>query len=146
MDLLAHVRALHLDHDVARAVAREHGAMDLSERGGGEGSGLEVLEGLGDADAELLLDDALHVGERERLERVLQRLQRVDVLLRHDVGPRGEELAELHVGRPHLLERRRRTPRRAPARPARSRAAVRLGQQKILGVRASAGSPSGRSG
>ena len=101
--LLAHVRALDL-HDDVGAVA-EDGAVGLAERCGSERGRLEALEGLRDAHAELLLDDALDVGERERFDGVLQRFELGDVLGRDDVGPRRQDLSELHVGRTHRLQR-----------------------------------------
>ena len=53
----------------------------------------------------MLFRSLLDLGERERLDLVLQLLERIDVLGRHDVGTRGEDLAELDVRRPHLLQR-----------------------------------------
>ena len=102
LHLLAHVRALHFDHHFA-AVA-QHGAMDLPQRRRGHRRRLEGLEGARDAHAQLLLHDLLDLGERERLDLVLQRLQRGNVLRRHDVRTGGEHLPELDVGRPHFLE------------------------------------------
>ena len=101
-DLIAHVRPLHFDHYFA-AVA-QHAAVDLPERRGGHRRRLERLEQLRDARAELLLHDRLDLGVRERLDVVLQRLERGDVLGRDDVGTGGDHLPEFHVGRAHLLE------------------------------------------
>ena len=53
---------------------------------------------------QILLDDLLDLRERERLDVILQRLQRSDVLRRDDVGTRRKDLPEFDVGRAHAFE------------------------------------------
>ena len=100
--LLADAGALHLDDHVA-AVAHQR-AVNLSERGGGHGRRVELGERLRDAHAQLGVDDLLDLGERERLNLVLEARERVNVGLRQEVCARGHELRELDEGRPQLLD------------------------------------------
>jgi hypothetical protein len=101
-DHLADARPLNLDRDPA-PVAQGR-AVHLAQRGRRHRLRLELGEGLGEPDAQLRADDGLHVHERERLDLVLEPGQRFHVGEGKDVGARGEELAELDEGRPHLLE------------------------------------------
>ena len=57
-----------------------------------------------DREPELLLDDPLDVGERERADVVLELAQLRDDVRRHDVGPGRENLTELHERRAELVE------------------------------------------
>ena len=54
--------------------------------------------------AELLFDDSSDVGERERLDAVLQPRQRFEVGRRQQIRPRRQHLAELDERRPEFLE------------------------------------------
>ena len=101
--LFADVGPLHFDHHFASIP--QNRAMHLAERCRSHRRRLECGEHLRNFGPQLLLHDPLDVGEGEWLDAVLQRLQRDDVLRRDDVGTRREDLAELDVGRPHLLER-----------------------------------------
>ena len=76
--------------------------MDLGDRGGSERLGLEAREQLG---PEVLAHDLLDLRERERRHLVHELPQLLDVDIREQVRPRGEQLAELQVGRAELLER-----------------------------------------
>jgi hypothetical protein len=96
------VRTLNFHDD--RAAVAELRAMHLAERGGGNRLALEFRERLGDARAELLLDDFFHLFIGERLHVVLQAGQRGAVRVRHQVRAARKHLAELHVRRPHRLE------------------------------------------
>ena len=101
-DLLGDARPLHLDGDDA-AVA-ERGAMHLSERGGGERTFLEHREGLRQPHAEVRLDHFLDVGERHRLDAVLQPRQRFEIGGGQEIGARRQHLSELDERRPERLE------------------------------------------
>src|SRR5690606_21233061 len=100
--LTTSVGTLHLDGH-ASAVA-QHGAMHLTERCRGERRRLERLEAFRDAESELLFDDRLDVGERERLDLVLKAGQRLEVGRRKQIGTRREQLAELDVRGAQTLE------------------------------------------
>jgi hypothetical protein len=78
--------------------------VDLAERGGGHRHGLEVGERLGHAGAELGVHDPLDVLEGERLDLVLEAGEGGEIGRRQHVGPRGEQLAQLHERRPELLQ------------------------------------------
>ena len=78
--------------------------MHLADRRGGDRRRLELEEQPLERVAELLLDHALGLLERERAHVVLQPAQLDDDVGRHDVGPRREELPELHERRPELVE------------------------------------------
>ena len=110
---LLDVRALHLDRDQAPVAQRR--AMNLAERRGGDRLRLEHPEALGQPDAELRLDDALDLGERERLDVVLQPRQRLDVGGRQQIGACRQQLSELDEGRTERLESRARAVRRRRA-------------------------------
>ena len=78
--------------------------MHLADRRGGDRRRVEVEERALERQAELALDDLLDLLERERPDVVLQPAQLGDDVRRHDVGPRREQLAELHERRPELVE------------------------------------------
>ena len=102
LDLPRRARPLHLDRDAAPV--RQGRAMHLADRRGRDRRGLEVEEQPLERVAELLLDHALGLLERERPHVVLQPAQLDDDVGRHDVGPRREELPELDERRPELVE------------------------------------------
>ena len=54
---------------------------------------------------EILRHDAANVFERNRRDLVDELPELLDVDVREQVRPRRQQLAELHVGRPELLER-----------------------------------------
>ena len=97
--------------------------MHLADRRGGERLLVELEEQPLDRLAELLLDHALDLRERERPHVVLEAAQLGDDVRRDDVGARREQLAELDERRPELVEhlaqvaaaRRRRPPTAASA-------------------------------
>ena len=101
-DLLGHARALHLDGDDT-AVA-ERGAMHLSERGGGERTFLEHREGFREPDAEVRLNDFLDVGERHRLNAVLQPRERFEIRGGKEICARRQDLSQLNERRSERLE------------------------------------------
>ncbi len=78
--------------------------MDLAERGGGEGFGIEEGEGLGKANAELGEDDALDLVEGERGDVVVKAGECGLVSGGQQVGAAGEDLAELDERGPHTLQ------------------------------------------
>jgi hypothetical protein len=102
-------RVLDLDRDVAAVV--EAAPVDLSDRGGGDGGGVELGERAIDGLAQVLLDHLSHPLVRDRRRRVAQRgelrLELLAVLLRHqpEVEER-EHLPDLHRGALHPAEHR----------------------------------------
>ena len=72
--------------------------MHLGDGRGRERRLVEDAEGLGQAHAELLGNDALDLGEGKRRHVVLQARERLGVGRRHDIGPHRQELAELDEG------------------------------------------------
>ena len=102
LDLLRRARPLHLDRDPASV--RQGRAVHLADRRGRDRRRLEVEEQPLERVPELLLDHALGLLERERPHVVLQPAQLDDDVGRHHVGPRREELSELHERRPELVE------------------------------------------
>ena len=102
LDLLRRARALHLDRDPASV--RQRRAVHLADRRRRHRRRLEVEEQPLERVPELFLDHALGLLERERPHVVLQPAQLDDDVGRHDVGPRREELSELHERRPELVE------------------------------------------
>jgi hypothetical protein len=89
-----------LDHDLAPG--REECSMDLGDRRCGQRLGIDVGEHVG---AEIGLDDGRDVCERHRGHLVDELAELLDVDVRQEVRPGGEQLPELDVGRPELLER-----------------------------------------
>ena len=102
LDLPRRARPLHLHCD-ALAV-RKRRAVHLPDRRGCDRRRVEGAERALERQAELGLDDLLDLLERERPHVVLQRAKLGDDVRRHDVGPRRENLAELHERRPELVE------------------------------------------
>ena len=95
--------------------------MHLTDRGGSDRLLGELEEQALDRLTELLAYDLLDVGEGKRADLVLELSQLDDDVRRDDVGPRGEQLPELHERRAELVEhlaqvlaslRRRRSVRR----------------------------------
>ena len=80
--------------------------MHLGDRAGGQRRGVDVVEHVLPRHAHLLLHHLhdLLLGERRHV--VLQRRELLDVLGRQQVGPRGQDLAELRERRAELLEGR----------------------------------------
>ena len=102
LDLLRCARPLHLDRDAAPV--RQRRPMHLADRRGRDRRVLEVEEEPLERVAELLLDHALGLLERERPDVVLQPAQLDHDVRGHDVRPGREELPELHERRPQLVE------------------------------------------
>ena len=95
-------RTLNFDGDLP--AVRQGGAVDLADRCGGDRQRIEVEKRALEREVELRLDDLLDLLERERPHVVLEAAQLHDDVGRHDVGPRREQLAELHERRPELVE------------------------------------------
>ncbi len=102
LELGANARALHLDRDVHAFVGP--GAMHLGDGRTGGGNGVEPVEGLVDAAPQPLLDGQADLRHGDGLAGVLQLGQLGDPPRGQDVGPAGEELAQLHVGRTQVHE------------------------------------------
>ena len=117
LDLTLRVGPLHLHRDGPSV--RERRAVHLPDRRGSHRLLVEVEEEPRDRVAELLLDHPLRFLERERAHVVLERAQLGDDVRRNDVGPRRQQLPELHERRTELLEH---LPQMLPAR---GRAALR---------------------
>ncbi len=137
----AHAGPDDLDRHFA-PVAPQHRAVDLRDGGGGDRvaeSGKDRIAG----DAEQFLDPRPGVGGRERLHRVLQALEVDGEFLAHDIGPRGEELPELHPAWPQAVERMA-----EPLRPALAPGAAPLDPsgKPLQGERASRHSVGGQAG
>jgi len=95
----------HLHRHRARPVGAHHlGAVHLRDRGGGD-RWPERHERLGEGLLERSGDDALGLGLRERRHLVLQRFEVARERDADHVGPRRQELAELHIGGPERRER-----------------------------------------
>src|SRR4029079_5574931 len=86
--------------------------MDLADRRRRGRLFVELEEGLLDRQAELLLDHAPDVGERNRPDIVLELLELDHDVGRADVRTSREQLAELDEGRPELVQH---LPQPAPA-------------------------------
>ena len=126
LDLARRAGALHLHGDLLPV--RQRRAVHLADRRGGDRLLVEVEEQPLDRVAEILLDHALGLVERERAHVVLERTQLGDDVGRDDVGPRREQLPELHERRPELVEAPRADAGRGSSRrppPTRPRAAPR---------------------
>ncbi len=108
VERLGDPRVLDLHRDLA--AVEQLGAVDLADRGGGEGLGLELGEELGERLAVVLLLQHLLdflPGHRGRVGAQLRQLFLVDlaVLLGDELGvDEGGELAELHRRALHLAE------------------------------------------
>ena len=102
LDLARRARPLHLDRDLLPV--RKRRAIDLADRRRRDGLRVELEEQPLERVAELLLDHALRLLERERAHVVLERAQLGDDVGRHDVRARREQLAELDERRPELVE------------------------------------------
>ena len=101
-DAAGDVGALDLDGDLAAVV--QTGVVDLAEGRRSHRVGVEGGEPPLDRNPELLLHDGLHHLERERGTVLLEAGQCLDVGRRKQVGPGGEQLAELDEGRPEPFE------------------------------------------
>ena len=103
-DLLARAGALDLDDD-ALAVGKRR-LVHLRDRAGREWERVERVEHVLPRDLELFLHHRDDLGLCQRRYCVAQAGQLLDELRRDQVGPCGENLAELAERRPELLERR----------------------------------------
>src|SRR5947207_2542237 len=84
LELARRARSLDLDRDLA--AVRQHRAVHLPDRGGGDRGRVELEEELVQREAQIRLDDLLHLLERERAHVVLQGAQLGDDVRRDDVG------------------------------------------------------------
>ncbi len=82
--LLPDFRPLHLDGHLA-AITKP-GAVNLTDAGGRDRRCVEFREGLRNADAQFLGNDAFDLGEGEGLDVVLEPGQRLQVLVGKQVG------------------------------------------------------------
>ena len=99
LDLLQHTGATHLDDNLAPILQQRR--VHLGDRRAGERLGVDACEGVL---AELLVDSLPNLLERHRRGRVDELRELVDVDVRKEIWPRGQQLAELDVSRPQLLE------------------------------------------
>ena len=99
IDLLDHTRAPHLDDDF-EPVAQQR-RMHLSDRSARERLSVDSGEHIA---AELVIDRAAKLLEWHRRRVVDELRELVDVLVGKQVRPRGQQLAELEVRGPELLE------------------------------------------
>src|SRR6266567_4483499 len=104
--------------------------MDLADRGRRGWLLVELEEGLLDRQAELLLNYAPDVGERNRPDVVLQLLELDHDVGRDDVRASREQLAELDEGRPQLVQH---LPQPPPAVRGRVGAAVPADPREEVG-------------
>ena len=95
-------RALHLDGDAFPV--RQGGAVDLPDRRRSDRPLVEFEKQPVEGQPEILFDDLLDLGKRERSYVVLKAAKLGDDVRREDVRPRGQELPELHERRPQLVE------------------------------------------
>ena len=102
LDLIAGGRALHL-HGHLLPVG-EDGAVHLADRRRCDRREVELEKRPIHPEVELGLDGVAHLLERDCRRVVLQPAKLGDDVRRDDVGTRREELAELHEGRPELVE------------------------------------------
>ena len=109
LDLLLDAGTANLDDHLTAAL--EERSVHLCDRGGGDRLGLDRDEHVR---GQLLGDDALDLVERHRRNLIHELLELLDVHVRQQVGTRREQLAELDVGRPELLERLPELPSRLP--------------------------------
>ncbi len=105
--LLGDARALHLEDEV-RALfavfAEAHGAVGLTDGGGGQGHRIDAREHLLDGATEALFDGPLHVLVGDLWGPILELHQRADPLVGQQIRAHGEHLAELDVGGTELRE------------------------------------------
>jgi hypothetical protein len=92
-----HARPLHLDGDRLPRLPQD-GPVDLAQRGGGDGAGGDRGEDGAHGRAQVGLHDLVRLLIREGGHVVLERAQFVHVILPHDVGAGGQDLAGLDEG------------------------------------------------
>ncbi len=78
--------------------------MHLGDARGRERDGIDVRDGNARGRIEIFVEDFEHLGERDGRDLVLQTSQRAGVARPEEVRARGEDLAELDVGRSEALE------------------------------------------
>ena len=103
LDHLVEVGALDLEHHLAPVL--EGRAVDLRDRGRGQGLVVELAEHLVHGAAELVLDELADPLAAEGLDLVLQLAQLGHELERDQVGAGRHDLAQLHEGRAEVLQR-----------------------------------------
>ena len=103
LDGLLDPGADHLDHHLA-AVVQARG-MHLRDRGGGQRPGVEFRKQLAHRCAQRLFDNRLGLCAGEGRHLVLQLAQFLGDVVRQQVAPGGQDLAELDVHRTEVLER-----------------------------------------
>ena len=99
-----HVAPLDLDHHPL--AGPQGGRVDLGDGGRGDGHPVEGDEHVGQRPAEVLLDGPPDGGEGLGRDPVPQEPELLDQLLGEDPLARGDDLAQLDVGRPQPLEGR----------------------------------------
>ena len=124
LDLARRAGALHLHRDLLPV--RENRAVHLADRRGRHRLALELEEEPVERVAEVLLDHALGLLEREGANVVLQPAQLDEDVGRDGVRPRRQELPELHERRPELVEQLAQMLAARRARPGRSSREPRL--------------------
>ena len=99
-----HGAPLDLDHHPL--AGPQGGRVDLGDGGRGDGHPVEGDEHLGQGPSQVLLDGPAHGGEGLGRDPVPQQPELLDQLLGEDALARGDDLAELDVGRSQPLEGR----------------------------------------
>lgn len=100
-DLLLDAGTADLDDHLAAALQQRR--MDLGDRSRRDGLWVDPREHVA---REVFFDGALDLGERHRRHLIDEAAELLDVDVREQVGPRGEELPELDVRRAELLQRK----------------------------------------
>ena len=100
VDLLDDSGSPNLDRDLA--AVREKGTVDLRDRCRRDRLGIDPEEQIG---IEVLIDHCFDLRERNRRHLVDEPAELLDVDIREQVGTAREQLSELDVRRPELLER-----------------------------------------
>mmetsp|Transcript_54044 Transcript_54044/g.132506 ORF Transcript_54044/g.132506 Transcript_54044/m.132506 type:complete len:238 (+) Transcript_54044:915-1628(+) len=91
------LEALSLDLD-GYLTTVDHGAMNLSKRGGGNGDRIKGVENVFDGFAEILLDDLDGAFTAKAWDTVLEDGEFLDVLLGEDIDSGGKKLTQLNKG------------------------------------------------
>ena len=111
----ANIRPLHLDGNTA--AVPKFGAMHLPERRRRDRLHVECGEAFRQAHSEIVLNDALDLRERKRLDPILETAQGVQIGRRQQIGARREHLTELDECGAEPLEIRRQFLRLGICRP-----------------------------
>ncbi len=93
----------HLDHDLGPVL--QASGVDLRDGGGGERDGVERVEDVVDRAAPGLLDDGARLGPVEGRHLILELGQLDGQVVRQQIAPGREDLAELDEDGPQLFQR-----------------------------------------